>query len=292
MQSDTVVEARGVSKRYGKLEALIDASFTVRRGETCVILGPNGAGKTTLLEILEGIMQADSGAATLFGLPPGHLEAKRRIGVQLETGSFESELRVREIVELYSSFYPSSIPERELLESVGLSEKRDAFFGKLSKGMKQKAAIAVALVNDPELVFLDEVTSGLDVESRKVIWELIGRLKRDGKTVVLTTHDIQEAGTLGDSVMILSKGRIVVNESLGGLVSSFPVRSKVSYLGGPYGGPAALAALSIAKRQTVYTDDPERVAAAARESGGLEVEIAGVDLEDVYRFHIRGGTPE
>jgi len=292
MPSDFVVEARAISRRYGKVEALSGVDFSVRRGETRVVLGPNGAGKTTLLEILEGISKPDSGSATLFGLPPGHRDAKRRIGVQLETGTFESELRVRELVELYASFYPVSIPARELLESVGLAEKRDAFFGKLSKGMKQKVAIAIALVNDPELVFLDEVTSGLDVESRRSLWELIGRLKRKGRTIVLTTHDIQEAGALGDSVTILSGGRIAVNEGLADLVASFPARAKVSYLGAPYRGDAALAALSTANRQTVYTSEPERVAASVRESGGLEIEASAIDLEDVYRYHIRGGATE
>ena len=186
-------------------------SFEVRAGEFFGLLGPNGAGKTTALEIIEGIRKPTSGEVRVLGVDPRREpdQVKRVIGVQLQAASFFSLLTTEEILELFASFYPRRRPAAELLEMVGLSDKRKAYVRQLSGGQQRRFSVAAALVNDPEVVFLDEPTTGLDPQMRHSLWELLRRLNRDeGKTIVLTTHYMEEAELLAERVAIIDEGRI------------------------------------------------------------------------------------
>jgi ABC-2 type transport system ATP-binding protein len=210
------VEVRDLVKVYprpggGFLRALDGVTFEVRAGELFGFLGPNGAGKTTTLEIIEGIRKPTSGEVRVLGIDPRREldRVKRVIGVQLQAAAYFSLLTVEEILELFGSFYPKRRPAAELLATVGLSDKRKAFVRHLSGGQQRRFSVAAALVNDPEVVFLDEPTTGLDPQMRRSVWELLRRLNQDeGKTIVLTTHYMEEAELLADRVAIIDQGRI------------------------------------------------------------------------------------
>lgn len=218
--SDLIVTVRDLTKRYGRVVAVDGISFEIRRGEIFGMLGPNGAGKTTTLEILEGIRGADRGEALVDGLD---IRRKRRavqarIGVQLQVTSLFDALSVRETLSLFGSFYPRALDPDALLREVALEEKARARPQELSGGQRQRLALALALVNDPVLLFLDEPTSGLDPQSRRMLWDTIVRLRERGKTVVLTTHFMDEAQTLCDRVAILDAGRIIAQDTPARLV--------------------------------------------------------------------------
>ena len=217
-----VIEVTGLTKRYGG-EAVVDGiSFHVERGEIFGILGPNGAGKTTAVECLEGLRRRDAGQVRILGLDPktdGH-RLHQRIGVQLQETQLQDKLKVREALELYASFYPHPADWRELLDRWGLAGKRNARFGKLSGGQKQRLFIALALVGNPEVVFLDELTSGLDPGARRATWDLIAQVRDSGVTVVLVSHFMDEVEELCDRVAILERGRIAALDTPAGLVDS------------------------------------------------------------------------
>jgi ABC-2 type transport system ATP-binding protein len=210
------VEVRDLVKLYGAgdgsgVRAVDGASFEVRGGELFGFLGPNGAGKTTTLEIIEGIREPTSGHAAVLGLDSvsDREELKRRIGVQLQASAYFSFLTLEEILELFGSFYPVQREPEDLLARVGLLDKRGAQVRHLSGGQARRFSVVAALVNDPEVVFLDEPTTGLDPAARRVVWELIREVNRDeGKTVLLTTHYMEEAELLADRVAIIDHGRI------------------------------------------------------------------------------------
>ncbi len=210
------VEVRDLVKVYprpggGSLRALDGIAFEVRAGEFFGFLGPNGAGKTTALEIIEGIRRPTSGEVRVLGVDPRRDldKVKRVIGVQLQAASYFSLLTTEEILELFGSFYPRRRSPAELLDTVGLLDKRKAFVRQLSGGQQRRFSVAAALVNDPQVVFLDEPTTGLDPQMRHSVWELLRRLNRDeGKTIVLTTHYMEEAELLADRVAIIDHGRI------------------------------------------------------------------------------------
>ncbi|HCZ07227.1 MAG: type transport system ATP-binding protein [Thermotogota bacterium] len=208
---DFAVVVDNLKKYYGETKAVDGVSFSIRRGEIFTLLGPNGAGKTTTLEILEGLRKPDSGQVTIFGrsLERADKVLKSRIGVMLQETTLFSHLTVRETIELFASFYPRSVSINQLLEDVGLTEKSRTLVKNLSGGQKQRLAFALALVNDPELVFLDEPTTGLDPQARHHVWEIIRRLKKQGKTVFLTTHYMDEAQHLSDHVCIMDHGKII-----------------------------------------------------------------------------------
>ena len=180
-------------------------------GEIFGLIGPNGAGKTTTMECVEGVRKADSGRTTVLGLDPARnaYELQKRIGVQLQQAQLQKRIRVREAVDLWASLYPRSIDGRALLEQLGLTEKRNASFMSLSGGQKQRLFIALALINDPEVVFLDELTTGLDPQARRAIWDLVNGIRARGKTVFLTTHLMEEAERLCDRVAIIEHGRLI-----------------------------------------------------------------------------------
>src|SRR6202790_944487 len=206
-----VIEVENLTKRYGDVEALRGVSFSVSEGEVFGLLGPNGAGKTSTVEILEGLRTPDSGRVSVCGLDPQRsgAEFKQVIGAALQSTALPDKMRVREALDLFGSFYPRRRGTAELLERFGLEEKRNAFYSQLSGGQKQRLALAMALVNNPRVVFLDEPTAGLDPQVRREIYDIIEELKREKKTIVMTTHYIKKAERLCDRVAIVNHGKVV-----------------------------------------------------------------------------------
>jgi ABC-2 type transport system ATP-binding protein len=201
----------GLYKNYGTVEALRGVSFEVEEGEVFGLLGPNGAGKTSTVEILEGMRTPDRGLARVCGLDPekSGFEFKEQIGAVLQSTSLPDKIRVKEAIELFAKFYRRHANTDDLLKRFQLEEKRTAFYSQLSGGQKQRLALAMALVNDPSVVFLDEPTAGLDPQVRREIYDIIEELKRSKKTVLLTTHYIEEAERLCDRVAIVDQGRVI-----------------------------------------------------------------------------------
>ncbi|MBI4221001.1 MAG: ABC transporter ATP-binding protein [Chloroflexi bacterium] len=220
MSNHSVIVARDLRKRYGDLQAVDGMSFEVRRGEIFGMLGPNGAGKTTTIEILEGMRRADSGEALIDGIDVTRRpkRVKAIIGVQLQAAAFFDHLKLVEIVSLFADCYGVRVDARSTLERVGLAEKATSYYPTLSGGQKQRLSIAVALVNQPVVLFLDEPTTGLDPQARRHMWELITGIRADGTTVVLTTHYMEEAEELCDRVAIVDRGRLVALDSPPALV--------------------------------------------------------------------------
>jgi ABC-2 type transport system ATP-binding protein len=219
--SDPVVRVDRIRKRYGRLVAVDGVSFDVQRGEIFGLIGPNGAGKTTTLECVEGVRQPDAGAITVLGMDPNRdrRALQRRIGVQLQSAQLQKRITVREAIDFWRSLYERPVDGHVLLDQLGLAAKRDAWFMTLSGGQRQRLFVALALVNDPEVVFLDELTTGLDPQARRAIWALVRGIRDRGKTVVLTTHSMEEAERLCDRVAIIDHGRIVEIDSPEALVS-------------------------------------------------------------------------
>jgi ABC-2 type transport system ATP-binding protein len=216
------LHCRGLVKRYGSLVAVDGLDLEVAAGECFGLLGPNGAGKTTTVELFEGLLAPDDGTLEVLGLRwRGDGQALRaRLGVQLQETRFPEKLRVTELVELFRSFYRDGLEPAAALALVGLEEKRRAFVRELSGGQKQRLSLACALVGDPEVLFLDEPTTGLDPASRRQIWEIVERLKERGRTVLLTTHYMEEAARLCDRVAIIDRGRILAEGAPAALVAS------------------------------------------------------------------------
>ena len=207
----TVVSAHGLGKRYGEFEAVSDVSFEVESGEIFGILGPNGAGKTTTVECLQGLRSYDRGSVSVLGFDPARqaTELSRQIGSQLQESALPDRIKVWEALDLFGSLSPQGPAPEELLIDWGLAEKRNARFGALSGGQQQRLFVALALVNDPKLVFLDEMTTGLDPAARRVAWELIRRIQDRGTTVILVTHFMDEAETLCDRLVVIDKGIVI-----------------------------------------------------------------------------------
>ncbi len=206
-----VIQAEGLYKSYGSVEALRGVSFEVEEGEVFGLLGPNGAGKTSTVEILEGMRTPDRGIARVCGLDPekSGFKFKEQIGAVLQSTSLPDKIRVKEAIDLFAKFYRRHANTDDLLKRFQLEEKRTAFYSQLSGGQKQRLALAMALVNDPSVVFLDEPTAGLDPQVRREIYDIIEELKRDKKTVLLTTHYIEEAERLCDRVAIVDQGSVI-----------------------------------------------------------------------------------
>jgi ABC-2 type transport system ATP-binding protein len=207
-----VIEVSEVRKTYGKTVAVEEVSFAVNEGEIFGLIGPNGAGKTTTMECVEGLRKPDRGAIAVLGLDPYRqvYQLQHRIGVQLQQAQLQKRIKVWEAVDLWASLYQKkSIDATHLLEQLGLTDKRNAWFMNLSGGQKQRLFIALALINDPEVVFLDELTTGLDPQARHAIWGLVRGIRERGKTVFLTTHLMEEAERLCDRVAIMEHGRII-----------------------------------------------------------------------------------
>jgi ABC-2 type transport system ATP-binding protein len=211
MTPQPVIHVANVRKTYGRIVAVDDVSFDVHAGEIFGLIGPNGAGKTTAMECVEGLRRPDRGVISVLGVDPTRdaYRLQERIGVQLQEAQLQKRIKVREAVALWASLYRKSVDADRLIDQLGLRDKRDAWFMTLSGGQKQRLFIALALINDPELVFLDELTTGLDPQARRAIWDLVRGIRRRGKTVFLTTHLMEEAERLCDRVAIIDHGRIV-----------------------------------------------------------------------------------
>ena len=217
-----VIQVSKIRKTYGPTVAVDEVSFAVQDGEIFGLIGPNGAGKTTTMECIEGLRTPDRGTISVLGLDPFRevYKLQERIGVQLQQAQLQKRIKVWEAVDLWASLYRKNAVDGErLLEQLGLTDKRNAWFMNLSGGQKQRLFIALALINDPEVVFLDELTTGLDPQSRRAIWELVRGIRERGKTVFLTTHLMEEAERLCDRVAIIEHGRIVDIDSPERLVS-------------------------------------------------------------------------
>ncbi len=211
MPPPLVVHVAALRKTYGSTVAVDDVSFDVHEGEIFGLIGPNGAGKTTTMECVEGLRRPDRGTISVLGLDPRRdaYALQNRIGVQLQEAQLQKRIKVREAVALWAALYRRPVDGARLLEQLGLSHKRDAWFMTLSGGQKQRLFIALALINDPEIVFLDELTTGLDPQARRAIWDLVRGIRARGKTVFLTTHLMEEAERLCDRVAIVDHGRRV-----------------------------------------------------------------------------------
>jgi ABC-2 type transport system ATP-binding protein len=226
-----------VSKRYPNVLAVDDVGFEVTQGEIFGILGPNGAGKTTTLEMIEGLTSPDAGSIEVLGRNwrEHAREIRARIGVQLQSTSLFNKITPREALDLIGGYYPHRRPTAELLALVQLEDKADAYHVTLSGGQQQRLALALALVNDPEVVFLDEPTTGLDPQARRTLWEVVRRMKAEGRTVLLTTHYMEEAEALCDRLTILDHGRVLTTGTPGSLIAELKVPTVIELT---FDGPA------------------------------------------------------
>jgi ABC-2 type transport system ATP-binding protein len=264
--ADNAIEVRALRKSYGDVEAVGGVDLHVERGEVFALLGPNGAGKTTTVEILEGHRARTAGDVTVLGYDPGKAERsfKERIGIVLQETGVNRFLTVAEVIDQFRGYYPSPRPLEEIIEVVGLKEKRDSLVRKLSGGQQRRLDVAVGLAGDPELLFLDEPTTGFDPSARRNAWGMIQNLKELGKTVFLTTHYMDEAQVLADRVAMIVGGKIVAE-----------------------GTPAELAQRTGADQRRAFTvgsTDADRLTGLAREMGIdlREITPPGRTLEDVY----------
>jgi ABC-2 type transport system ATP-binding protein len=231
MNSNAVIKVERLRKVYGSTVAVEEVSLEVYEGEIFGMVGPNGAGKTTTTECIEGLRDPDAGNVEVLAMNPQRdgYALRHRIGVQLQTSALQERLKVWEALDLFASFYPRAVDWEKLLEQLGLAEKRHAPFAKLSGGQKQRLFVALALVNDPELVFLDELTTGLDPQARHAIWDLVRGIRDKGKTVFLTTHFMEEAERLCDRVAIMDHGKIVALDTPQNLIRHLDAENRLIF---------------------------------------------------------------
>ncbi len=289
---ERVIEIHGLRKTYGDLEAVAGIDVFVDRGEVFALLGPNGAGKTTTTEILEGYRPRTAGEVTVLGHDPakGEHSLKQRIGIVLQSTGVDPFLTVRETVEMYGGYYPKPRPATEVIEVVGLSEKIDERVRRLSGGQQRRLDVAIALSGDPELLFLDEPTTGFDPTARRNAWEMVKNLVALGKTVWLTTHFMDEAQYLADRVAVIANGRIVAEGPPASIAGRDHMRTTIRFRP-PSGGPTPPDLGQVLDSNGVFrlqTDEPTRTAHelttwAVTNGVDLEVfEVSQPSLEDVY----------
>ena len=277
-----------VTKAFGPVVALDDFSFSIAPGEVVALLGPNGAGKTTAVRLLLGLAKPGSGVARVFGDDPRQPAARTRSGAMLQVARVPETLRVREHIELFSSYYPKPMPLDDVLDAAGLRGLGDRLYGKLSGGQKQRVLFALAICGDPELLVLDEPTAGLDVEARRALWEQIRRFVRRGRSVLLTTHYLAEADALSDRIVVIDRGRLVAEgtpEAIKARASGRKIRCKT-----------AIAIDDVAKIAGVVSvhDDHGTIEIGSSNSDAVvrelidrdpllaSLEIAGADLEEAF----------
>ncbi len=302
MAPEAAIEIEGLRKSYGRFEAVRGLSLRVEEGEIFAFLGPNGAGKTTTVEILEGFRKRDGGDVRVLGIDPQHADRawRARIGIVLQEGRAQAELSVRETLVLWAAYYPHPRPVEETIALAGLEEKADDRVARLSGGQRRRLDVALALIGDPDLVFLDEPTTGFDPVARRAAWKVIAGLRDLGKTVFLTTHYLDEAQELADRVAIIKAGEIVV-EGPPGALSAGSSQTEILFVA-PAG--VALGELPVSEplevvdgRARLLTNAPTRALAALcgwAEGQGIELErleVARPSLEDVYLELVEATEP-
>ncbi|NNF26501.1 MAG: ABC transporter ATP-binding protein [Gemmatimonadetes bacterium] len=289
MPSETVISVSGLAKAYGNTVAVADVSFEVRQGEIFGLIGPNGAGKTTTMECVQGLRKPDEGSISVLGLHPRKDEStlRKRIGVQHQEAQLQKRIKVWEAVDLWAKLYPRAIDPQALLDLLGLASKRNSKFMTLSGGQKQRLFIALALIHDPEVVFLDELTTGLDPQARRAIWELVTDIRDRGKTVLLTTHLMEEAERLCDRVAIIEHGRVIEMGTPSELVERHcPERGVV------FSSPAPVPALAESLASVVSSEVQEDTYTLRGEGDGFVTDVLHyLAREDIRVTRFRTETP-
>jgi len=286
----SVIQVESLRKYYDDVKAVDGISFEVQEGEIFGFLGPNGAGKTTTIEIIEGYKMADSGCATVLGLDPrrDRYELRERIGLMLQETSLYPDLKVGEVLRLFASYYRRPVDPDALLAMIGLEEKHGAFIRELSGGQRQRVVFLLALINDPELLFLDEPTAGLDPQSRRAIWEWIDLARDRGKTVFLTTHYIEEAERLCDRVAIVDHGQIIALDTPKRLMAAAELEHRVEFV--------VEGALDVTRLEALpgvtqaVSDGPGQYTLFARQVQPAVKSL--MDLSETNGFTLRGLTVE
>jgi ABC-2 type transport system ATP-binding protein len=297
VSASKVIGVTNLVKTYGSVKAVNQISFEVAQGEVFGMLGPNGAGKTTTVEIMEGLRTADSGSATVLGMDVSKdtRAVKERIGVQSQSPALFPGLKVREIINFFRSLYKKSVPTTQIIELAALQESRDVLFRNLSGGQQQRLSVALAFVNDPEIIFLDEPTTGLDPQARRAMWEVIETFQRAGKTVVLTTHYMEEAQRLCDRIAIMDYGQIIALDSPQRLIESNIKESAIQFKMKDYPGDQAMTGLPDVSKVVregddiiIYTSNiPSAISgllamASQRSTELSELSVRQATLEDVF----------
>ncbi len=277
-----------VTKNYGAVQALKDFSLQVRAGQLTAVLGPNGAGKTTAIRLLLGLARPTSGRVSVFGGDPALTETHIRVGAMLQVGRVPETLRVREHIDLFSSYYPKPLALSETLSIAGIEDLRNRKFGDLSGGQKQRVLFALAICGNPDLLFLDEPTVGLDVEARHLLWDEIRKLRTQGKTVVLTTHYLEEADALADRIVVINKGSMIA-QGTPSEVKAHTAGKKircVTHL--PVATVRDIAAVADVQQDRgttiIHTSEPEQVLRELlqRDLALSGLEVMGAGLEDAF----------
>ena len=284
-----VVEMKRVTKLFGQTRALSEIDFRVEPGEVVALLGPNGAGKTTAIGIMLGLRKPSSGEVRLLGRDPRDVGARSGAGVMLQESGVPDELRVREVVDLFRSYYPNPLPAEEAMARAGLEDKERALVGSLSGGQRQRLYYALAICGDPEVLFLDESTVGLDIETRRSFWEQVRVSVTAGRTVVLTTHYLEEADALADRIVVIDRGRVVA-EGTSAAIKSRVERKRIRFAAPRGQDPALFDGLpveSLSTRNGVTTLLTPRHVEVLRRlfESGVEVsdlEVVGADLEEAF----------
>jgi len=284
-----VVELTHVTKRYGDVEAVRDVSFQIDAGEIVAMLGPNGAGKTTSINLMLGLRNPTSGTARLFGLDPKDLKARSRIGVMLQESGVPGMLRVTEIVDLFRSYYPAPLPAAEAIAMAGLEEKARSLVKDLSGGQHQRLFLALAVCGNPDTLFLDEPTVGMDVEGRRRFIEEVAALAARGRTVVLTTHYLEEADQLAQRVIVINQGRVIADASPAAIKSQVAGKRITFTTPSPrdesqFDGLPLNSKVVDDHRVRLLTSEPEQVLRELFRRGVElhELEVAGADLEEAF----------
>ena len=281
-----IVQLLDATKSFGRVKALRGVSITVKRGELVGFLGPNGAGKTTAISLMLGLRRPTTGRALLFGLDPMDLRARSRTGVMLQESGIPLTLKVREVVDLFRTYYPNPLPTETVVEMAGLGEFQEKLVKNLSGGQRQRVYFALAICGDPEALFLDEPTVGLDTATRRSFWDQVRLFKRRGKSIVLTTHYLDEADALADRVVVIDHGLIVAEDSPEAIRALVPGK-KVTFQW-PGVTAEALEGLPVeglvidGARVSFLTSDPEQVLRALFGGGApiTDLEVAGAGLEE------------
>ncbi len=285
------IAVNALAKSYGRLKAIDGVSFSVGTGEIFGMVGPNGAGKTTTIECLEGMRFPDGGEIRVLGLDPRKdgQALRERIGVQLQQSALPDDMKVWEALDLFASYYRKPADWKPLLDRLDISDKRNSRFSKLSGGQKQRLFIALALVNDPELVFLDELTTGLDPHARRSMWDLVRAIRERGKTVFLTTHYMEEAEQLCDRVLVIDHGRIVALDSPANLVRGLKSEIRILFTAESGLDPAPLKALAGVTR---IEQNGERVLVAGQGDRLICLVINALDAQGVRFRDLRTEQPD